>query len=170
VVTATKSLFNAHAHDESLAETFSLISHALKLMNMRGMFMALSLVRVENQSLRLTCAGMPPLFIYRAATGQVEEHLQKAVPLGSIKQYPYTEFTLEFHSGDLLLLMSDGLPERFNADKEMLGDDTIKRMLADHGHTISPQALIEKLLALGEDWAAGIPQDDDITLLVLKAR
>ncbi len=170
VVTATKGLFNAHAHDPNLAETFSLISRALKLMNMRGMFMALSLIRVENQSLRLTCAGMPPLFIYRAATGQIEEHLQKAVPLGSIKQYPYTEFTLEFHSGDLLLLMSDGLPERFNQSREMLGDDAIKRMLADHGHTISPQALIENLLALGEDWAAGIPQDDDITLLVLKAK
>ncbi len=145
-------MFNAHAHDANLAETFSLISRALKLMNMRGMFMALSLIRVENESLRLTCAGMPPLFIYRAATGQIEEHLQKAVPLGSINQYPYTEFTLEFRSGDLLLLMSDGLPERFNESREMLDDEAIKRMLADHGHTISPQALIEKLLALGEDW------------------
>ena len=174
VVTATKSLFNVHAHDASLAETFSLISRALKLMNMRGMFMALSLVCVENQTLRLTCAGMPPLFIYRAATGEVEEHLQKAVPLGSIKQYPYTEFTLPFAAGDVLLLMSDGLPERFSAsgelpEKEMLGYDSIKQLLADHASMASPQTLIEHLLALGEDWSAGEPLDDDITLLILKA-
>ncbi len=170
VVTATKSLFNAHAHDANLAETFSLISRALKLMNMHGMFMALSLIRVENQVLRLTCAGMPPLFIYRAATGEIEEHLQKAVPLGSIKQYPYTEFTLAFHPGDLLLLMSDGLPERFDEGREMLGYEPIKQLLIELAPTATPQTLIERLLALGDDWASHEPlDDDDVTLLILKA-
>jgi serine phosphatase RsbU (regulator of sigma subunit) len=170
VVTATKSLFNAHAHDPSLADTFGLMSRALKQMNLRSMFMALSLIRVENQTLRLTCAGMPPLFIYRAATGQIEEHLQKAVPLGSIKQYPYTEFTLPFERGDMLLLMSDGLPERFNHSREMLGEQQIKSLLLYHASTAAPQTLIEHLLALGDNWADGALQDDDITLLILKAK
>jgi serine phosphatase RsbU (regulator of sigma subunit) len=36
--------------------------------------------------------------------------------------------------------------------------------------TDTPEAIIERLTAGGEAWAEGRPQDDDITLVVLKVK
>jgi serine phosphatase RsbU (regulator of sigma subunit) len=34
----------------------------------------------------------------------------------------------------------------------------------------APETIIQRLTAGGEEWAAGRPQDDDITLVVLKVK
>jgi hypothetical protein len=41
--------------------------------------------------------------------------------------------------------------------------------LAAHAHSTA-QALIEGLAKLGDDWGGARPQDDDVTLVVLKVR
>ena len=70
---------------------------------------------------------------------------------------------------DVVVLMSDGLPERFNPNDEMLDDERIQQALPALARQSSEQ-IIAALIRLGDDWSEGRAQDDDITFVVLKTR
>ena len=100
---------------------------------------------------------------------QIEEILHKAMPLGSISNYVYKEQELALAPGDVVVLMSDGLPERFNDAGEMLGYETTTAMLAEMT-TLTATEIIAQFVQRGDAWANGKPQDDDVTFVVVKVR
>ena len=169
VVTATKSLFNHLAPAADIIGIFEQSSLALKQMNLRSLYMALAMVKINGYHLTLSSAGMPPILIYRANTGQVEESSIKGVPLGSLITYRYCKQELELEPGDVIVMMSDGFAERFNANSEMLDYSTARDVLAKTGDG-SPREIIDRLIKVSEEWAGGRPQDDDVTFVVLKVR
>ncbi len=169
VVTAMKSLFRTFAAEPELVPIFKQSSRVLKEMNLRSMFMCLTMVKFDDHRIRVSSAGMPPVLIYRAGKGEVEEVLIKAMPLGSVSGYPYRERELSLSGGDVVVLMSDGLPERFNPAGEMFDySRTIEALV--RAAAGSPREIIEHLVSAGESWANGRPQDDDVTFVVLKVR
>lgn len=169
VVTAIKSLFRTFASGPELVPILSQSSRVLKEMNLRSLFMAMLVVRIEGYNLKISAAGMPPMLIYRALTGEVEEVFIKALPLGSVRNYPWRQEEVTLDPGDVILLMSDGFPERFNADNEMFGYEKAHAVLIEAAQ-LAPPAIIEHFVRVGDQWAAGHPQDDDVTFVVLKVR
>ncbi len=169
VVTATKSLFNHLASNPDIVGTFHQSSMALKQMNLRSLYMALTMAKIKGYCLALSSAGTPPALIYRAQTKRVEELLIRGVPLGSMTSYQYRQHEMILSRGDVVLLMSDGFPERFNLQSEMLDYTKAKDLLAEVASR-SPKGIIEHFIEVGEDWANGRPQDDDITFVVIKTR
>ena len=89
------------------------------------------------------------------------------MPLGSVTTYPYTNVEMTFHSGDLLFLMSDGLPELSNGFGEMLGYDFPEKILNQYVHQDA-----EELIKSFEDeiarYSNGFPLKDDITMIAIK--
>jgi serine phosphatase RsbU (regulator of sigma subunit) len=169
VVTAMKSLFRTFAAEPDLVPIFKQSSRVLKEMNLRSLFMCLTMIKLDGHRLKISSAGMPPVLIYRAGKGEVEEVLIKAMPLGSVSGYPYRERELALSGGDIVVLMSDGLPERFNHAGEMFDySRTVESLLRAAAR--SPREIIEHLVNAGESWANGRPQDDDVTFVVLKVR
>ncbi|NOT60310.1 MAG: SpoIIE family protein phosphatase, partial [Acidobacteria bacterium] len=138
MVTATKSLFDTLAYHPDLPHIFERLSRTLKRMNLRGLFMAMTMVKLKGRQLSVCIAGMPPVLIYRAATNEVEELVLKAVPLGSLTRYQYRQEELTLATNDVVLLMSDGLPERFNAQGEMLDYAATKRAFAEAAAQAAP--------------------------------
>ncbi|MCI0661518.1 MAG: SpoIIE family protein phosphatase, partial [Acidobacteria bacterium] len=169
VVTATKSLFNHLAPAEDIIRIFEQSSLALKQMNLRSLYMAMVMVKISGYRLTLSSAGMPPILIYRASTGKVEESLIKGVPLGSLITYKYGKQEMELSRGDVVVMMSDGFAERFNPDREMLDYSTARDVLAKTGDA-SPREIIDQFIKVSEEWAGGSPQDDDVTFVVIKFR
>jgi serine phosphatase RsbU (regulator of sigma subunit) len=169
LVTATKGLFNHLAGEPDLVTTLDQTSRALKLMNLRSLFMAMTLVRLKGNHLQCSVAGMPPILIYRAATHTIEEIPLYGAPLGGLSNYVYRQAETILSVGDVVLLLSDGLPERFDAEGEMFGYDRSKETLLDNAHE-SPQAIIQNLLQTSEDWAKGKAADDDMTFVALKMK
>jgi sigma-B regulation protein RsbU (phosphoserine phosphatase) len=169
MVTVTKGLFNHLAEQADLVATLSQTSRALKRMNLRSLFMAMTLVRLTGNHLQCSVAGMPPILIYRAAAQTVEEIPLRGAPLGGLTDYAYRQAETFLSVGDIVLLLSDGLPERFNAAGEMFGYDRSKESLLANAHA-APQAVIDRLLQTGEDWAAGKAADDDMTFVALKMK
>src|SRR5262249_43732552 len=106
---------------------------------------------------------------YRAANRNVEEIALQAIPLGGITSYQYKQAELAIAPGDVIVLMSDGLPERFNAENEMLDYAAVKDALPMVAQQ-APQEIIEHFVRIGDEWSGGRPQDDDITFVVLKVR
>jgi serine phosphatase RsbU (regulator of sigma subunit) len=169
MVTATKSLFNNLADEPNIAQIFKSSSAALKRMNLRGMFMAMTMAKIKDNSLAISCAGMPPALLYRAATKLVEEFALKAMPLGSPFIVNYKQLELTLAPGDCILLMSDGFPEMFNEQGEMLGFEKAAEILPDVADC-SAQEIVDSFVATANEWANGRPQDDDLTFVVLKIK
>jgi serine phosphatase RsbU (regulator of sigma subunit) len=169
VVTAMKSLFRTFAAEPEIVPVFKESSRVLKEMNLRSLFMGLTMIKLQGRRMRISSAGMPPVLIYRAGTRSVEEVMIKAMPLGSVRGYPYRERELTLGCGDVVVLMSDGLPERFNGAGEMFDYSRTRETLAEAAAR-APREIIECLAGAGDDWANGRPQDDDVTFVVLKVK
>lgn len=168
LVTATKSLFKALG-EGALLDTLDRSSAALKAMNLRQLNMALLLARWQRGHLRIAAAGMPPVYLYRAAEAQVEAVLLPGLPLGTPLRGRYQETQLKLESGDTVLFMSDGFPERIGPDDEPLGYERVQQAFADSAAE-PVHGIVKALLEASESWAQGRPLDDDLTFVVLKAR
>jgi serine phosphatase RsbU (regulator of sigma subunit) len=169
VVTATKGLFHAFADEKDITKVFRQLSRSLKAMNLRGLFMAMTMLKIKDNQVQISSAGMPATLIYRAATKQVEEIFIKAMPLGSIVKFPYEQRQISLSPDDCLVIMSDGFPEMFNHRNEMLGFDKAAEVLPNIADK-SPEEVVNSLVQIGETWAGTRPPDDDVTFVVLKVR
>lgn len=169
MVTATKSLFKAFADDEDMLGIIRRKTHALKQMNLRKLFMALTMARYTKGHLRIVSAGMPPTIVYRAETKTVETIHLKGMPLGSFVNFPYADAEVQLAPGDTVLFMSDGFPELFNAEGAMYGYEEAVTAFESVGHH-GAKGVIEALVATCDAWREEHMPDDDITFVVLKVR
>jgi sigma-B regulation protein RsbU (phosphoserine phosphatase) len=168
VVTATKGLFNNLAHAPDISDTFRQISRSLKAMNLRGLFMAMTMLKIKGDRFSISAAGMPSTLVYRHATGEIEE-INYAPCARSLAAVEYQEQEFALFDDDCIILMSDGFTEMFNEAGEMLGDGEANRTLTESAN-LSPQEIINRFVKVGEDWAGTRPPDDDVTFVALKVK
>jgi serine phosphatase RsbU (regulator of sigma subunit) len=172
MVSVTKGLFNnlADAPEISISGTLNQMSRSLKMMNLRGLFMALTLMRFKGGELQISSAGMPSALIYRAKDAAVEEISLRALPLGSVSKFKYNEQKISLGAGDVVLLMSDGFPEMFNEAGEMLGFEKAAEVLREAAAASSPAEIVNRFVETAENWAGARAADDDVTFVALKVK
>jgi serine phosphatase RsbU (regulator of sigma subunit) len=168
MVTLVKSMFHTRGNSFFIPDFFNYGTTLIRRMNMEGVYMSLMLARIHNGHVTMSSAGMPPVLLHRAATGEVEEFRMTGMPLGASPGFPYTQRTTSLGPGDTLLIMSDGLPEHFNNAQEMFEVWRVKQELAVSAGT-PPQSIIETLVAAGDRWSAGGPPHDDMTFVVVRS-
>lgn len=66
------------------------------------------------------------------------------------------------------MLYSDGVCEAENRDGDFFETDRIEAIITKHGKD-SAEAIKENILREVEEFSKGVPQHDDITILVIKA-
>jgi serine phosphatase RsbU (regulator of sigma subunit) len=169
MVTAAKSLFNNLAHSADITDIFRQSSRTLKGMNLRALFMAMTLLRISANRMTVSVAGMPPVLIHRALTGTIEEAALKGLPLGSMRDYQWRQQDFDLLPGDVVVAMSDGFPELFNDGGEMFGYEQASAALVEVA-ACTPTQIVEHFVRAAVRWADGRPQDDDVTFVVLKVR
>lgn len=129
--------------------------------------MALNIGHLKNGSVEFSSAGMPPLYMYNSKEKKLKEILQVGLPLGSLKAEDYKSDVYDFNSGDVMIFLSDGLPEATNIKGEMLGYEAVYKCMLDNIEQ-DPQTLLSTLSKLGTDWIRGTQLDDDITLMIVR--
>lgn len=169
VVSAVKSLFKTSAPEAGNLDTLERISQGVKSMNLKRLYMAMTLATFNDNTMTLASAGMPPPLIYRSDENMVEEMLLEGMPLGGVIGTERQETSFELQSGDTVLLMSDGLPEMMNPENEMLDYPKTKELFADVADK-SPKTIIKHIFRASTSWADGEPQADDVTLVVIKVK
>jgi sigma-B regulation protein RsbU (phosphoserine phosphatase) len=167
IVTLMKGLFLSDAAHVDIRTFFNRCSLTMKEIKLGRLFMAFNMVRLSGKNVSFSSAGMPPAYLHRHATGDLEEIFLKGMPLGAMKNFPYALHELEMERGDTLLFLTDGLPEQKDAAGEMFDYTRVQQTFRD-GLTGKPGDIITRLVAAGETWMNGVPQDDDITLLVIR--
>jgi serine phosphatase RsbU (regulator of sigma subunit) len=167
MVAAIKSLFGAFGGSPNIPKFFNRCSEIIKGMNLGNLYMAMQMVKIKDYKMVTSAAGMPPILIYRANTGKVEEVEIKGLPVGGQVGYAYDEQVIELQSSDIMIMMSDGYPELFNDKREMLDYERVKEHFLQVVQS-SPHQIIRHLLQKGKEWSNGRPQNDDMTFVVIK--
>jgi serine phosphatase RsbU (regulator of sigma subunit) len=167
MVAAAKSYFHTFAHESDRLAMLKKISSGLRNLNLKMMYMGMMLIHYRHDSVEIATAGMPPALHYSYAERRVRRVQLKGLPLGSKVDYPYQSHTFEFKNGDVLLLMSDGLTELFNPNRDMLELEKIEELLNCVAEN-SAADIIECYSQLIKSWADGLEPHDDITMMVLK--
>lgn len=167
VVATAKSYFQTFAADTGNLDLLRKISVGIKNMNIRMLYMSMTLLRLEHDHVKITSAGMPPAIIYRRKTGEIDQIVLKGLPLGSKPDYPYCEQTIGLDEGDTMLVFSDGLPEAFNHQRQMLETERIVDAFRKSA-SLASHEIIETLVTLAASWTDSGPLHDDITIAVIR--
>jgi len=169
MVATVKGLFTAEKTDVDIVSFLSKSNAVIKNMQLGNIFMAMLLVKINGNKAVFSSAGMPPSLIFRSSTRNIEEIRLQAMPLGGPADFNFPEKEVTLSAGDTLLLMSDGFPELFNGQKEILGYDTAKNIFNSVANK-EPDKIIEHLCSEAEKWRGDADQEDDITFVVVQLK
>jgi serine phosphatase RsbU (regulator of sigma subunit) len=169
MVTSVKSLFAAFGDQPDIAAFFNRCTDIIKDMNMGNIFMGMMLVKLNCRTMTAASAGMPPILIHRGTNGHVDELVMKGMPLGASRDFKYKQKNAEIYPGDTILLLTDGLPELFNREKEMLDYPRLKKKFGEVANKPANE-IITELVNMGHDWRQDEPLADDCTFVVIKVK
>lgn len=145
------------------------LNNVVKNIDLGTLRMSLNIVQIKPTEFELSSAAMPPVYHYVAATNKVEEILIKGLPLGGLKEEHFDCITRSFNAGDIIIQLSDGLPEAPNLTGEMFDYERLRLLIEDNGHKTA-QGMIDALMASVDEWLQGQHNPDDITLVVIKKK
>jgi sigma-B regulation protein RsbU (phosphoserine phosphatase) len=111
-------------------------------------------------------AGHNPPILLRA-DGRVERLEEGGMVLGVMAQTPYKSARVRFDAGDMVVLFSDGVSEAVNPAGEEFGEERLADMLVGL-RTQPAQKVLDAVNRAVEEWSAGAPAADDITLVAAR--
>ena len=168
VVSITKTAMSSLVEEDPVPTLDSLNATLLK-MNIGLNRMCLNIANIGKDSIRFSSAGMPPAYYYSAEKGELEEILVGALPLGSFKGAIHTEHEIAFKDrGDILVMMSDGLPEAENSNNEMVGYDRTLDLIKTLSNK-SAKEIKDGLVEMCDNWLGDTAElQDDMTFVIIK--
>jgi serine phosphatase RsbU (regulator of sigma subunit) len=112
-------------------------------------------------------AGHNPAYLFRSATGKIEQLHSDAYFLGMFDFASYQSRVLHLCKGDILVVYSDGLTDAQNQQEEMFGEERLLQIIQQEAPSGS-HALEQRFLKAIEEFTQGMPQTDDITFVVVE--
>lgn len=132
-----------------------------------GMFVTAEALRFgADASLQFCGAGHGPVLHYRRATGTIAQIDCESVPLGVLEEEHFAAKSVAYESGDVFLLMTDGLTEVFASNGRMMGQEPIEEIFK----RLAAQPLLEIHSEVMDLVHAYGPQSDDQTLLLVRVQ
>ena len=145
------------------------LNNVVKNIDLGTLRMSLNIIQIKPTEFELSSAAMPPVYHYVAATNKVEEILIEGLPLGGLREEHFDILTRSFNTGDIIVQLSDGLPEAPNLVGEMYDYERLGQLIEINGSK-SAQGMIDSLIASVDSWLQGKHNPDDITLVVIKKK
>jgi sigma-B regulation protein RsbU (phosphoserine phosphatase) len=109
----------------------------------------------------------PPLVLRRTAEDRQILRLETGGPVIGLLPQSYEQEAFPLETGDLVVLFTDGISESMNSRDEEWGEQKLIE-LANACHGLSAFEVMNRILAGAEAFAAGAPQHDDMTLVVVR--
>jgi len=121
----------------------------------------------ETGELCYVNAGHNPPLLIDAGAETARELESSALPLGIVAGQVYETSRVTLAPGQQLISFSDGITEAMSVDGEPYGDERLLQALRDHPGALA-LTLVETITQLVDQHAAGTPQADDMTLLIIQ--
>jgi serine phosphatase RsbU (regulator of sigma subunit) len=77
------------------------------------------------------------------------------------------EHQIDLHTGDVIVLYTDGITEAMNRESDLFGDARLGRLVTEHGH-LDAGDLRERILREIESFVGAADQHDDMTMILIK--
>ena len=87
--------------------------------------------------------------------------------MGLMPDCPYEQAEVLLAPGDSLVIYTDGISEAMNRDLEEWGEDRLKEAVQSC-IGLNSEETIARIMQAADAYAAGAPQHDDMTLVVLR--
>ena len=112
-------------------------------------------------------AGHNPAYLFRTASGEIEELPSNNLLLGAFDFVSYQSAPLSLLKDDVLVVYSDGLVEAEDEDGDMLGPELVMEVIRREARS-GAEHLESKLIETIADFTRGHAQSDDITLVIVE--
>jgi len=119
---------------------------------------------ITTGHLKYARAGHNPPLHFDRVGDRVRSLEAKGIVLGIIEEVSFEERTVTLGAGDALVLYTDGVTEAINSEEEEYG---VERLMEIHGES-SAAEIIEGIDQGVARFSSGVPQFDDLTLVVVK--
>jgi sigma-B regulation protein RsbU (phosphoserine phosphatase) len=168
---AIELLQEVGAADVAPGRVLNTVNRELCQNNREKMFVSIFLGTLDLRTgvLVYANAGHPPPYVIGAAqrVGRISGAPQP--PLGIRPATNYTTGALQLELADTLFLCTDGIAEAANAAQDMYGDERLAALLQASSGSCA-QAVVARVKDAIDDFAAGAPPADDVTMLALRWR
>jgi len=122
----------------------------------------------ESKVLRYINAGhCPPLLISEA--GEVTKLTGGDLPVGLFPEIRYQELQVVLSNGSAVVVYTDGVTDALNSQGEEFGEQRLLSCCSSLPKGAKAETICMLLSKRVADWAAGVVQFDDTTILVLSA-
>lgn len=171
LMATARALLRSHAaHPHALAKMIADINNHLTADTPVGRFMTLFYMLIDRQEEKLSwvSAGHDPAVIYIPATDSFDELGGGGIPLGIEPEYAYSAFDRDgLEPGQVIVIGTDGIWDTRNGGGLRFGKDALRQVIRRHarGSAEDIRRAITDALA---DFRRSQPQEDDITLVVIK--
>ena len=120
-------------------------------------------------SLEFANAGHNFPLLLRSVNGKPEAQalIARGNRLGDVRNSRYQQIGCELLAGDLIFLYTDGLTEYRDPQGREYTERRLRRLLLSHCH-LEPDAILSKVLSDLSEFAGNAPQEDDITIVVVR--
>ena len=165
----TKFILRAYALEDWTPQfALARLNEALSACTPSELFVTLfyGVIDTQTRSLIYANAGHENPLLLRAATGAGHLLEVSGPALALMKGSSYQEYTLDFHSGDVLVLYTDGITDA-GWGLNRLGQDRLMEVLRTNGCG-SLSDLVGAVLSAAQGFAGGVLADD-AALLVVRA-
>jgi len=124
----------------------------------------------QTRELRYVNAGHNAPYLLRAGgDSAVEELTTGGTIIGMFPQTCYEEGTLALHTGDVLIVFTDGVTEALNPGDEEFGEDRLKDLLRLVG-TLPIEEMSARIAEELKNWIQDAAQYDDLTFVLMKVK
>lgn len=124
----------------------------------------------ESSKLLVARAGGAAAIHLKRASGETVELLGDGFPIGFFEDSSYTQVEATLASGDLLLIVTDGITEGQNRKKEFFGFEGLCQCLKSTSNSDTAEAVLNKIYDDFKKFLDGRIIKDDVTLLLLKRK
>ncbi len=125
---------------------------------------------MQEKIMNFVQCGHDQILLLKAETGEIETLASGGLAMGMLPDISSkTEAVkVDYQSGDMMFLYSDGIPEAYSAPETQLGMDYFKEIIKKHGKKENAQEVHDAILEEVRKYMGNYPQEDDITLMVVK--
>lgn len=128
------------------------------------------IIDFKNMKLRYARAGHEPLIMINSESNQFHLSIPKGIALGLVLGDTFDvmeEVELDIKKNDIVIFYTDGVIEARDPNDLEFGQDRFINVLQSNVDK-NPEKIIENIIGEITNFTEGIPQHDDITLVVIK--
>lgn len=167
LVVSLKSIISSLQKIDNPSLILNQINKILRKIRFNKLFLCLSVLKIRNDLIVYSVAGLPPILHYVFEENVINEYHTKNIPLGFKDEFNFSESSFIIKKNDLVCIFTDGLIELFNKRKELLGMQRVKRTLQEKA-TSSPKEIVSEFKNLISEWKDNTEQSDDISFVIIK--